>query len=195
MKKAAFLCENSDNIERVYGRGRREQLAEVVDLYPAMITSADFVDHTEVLLQLEVVFSTWGMPRLEAGQLAQMPALQAAFYAAGSVKSFAVPLLQCGIVLCSGWGANAVPVAEFAIAQILLSCKGYFRNTRDCGSSSQRRPKQVFSGPGIFGETIGLIGLGMVGSVLARRLQDHALSVLAYDPYLDAARAGELGLE
>ncbi len=195
MKRAAFLCGSSDNIERVYGRGRREQLAEVVDLYPAIITGADFADHAAVLPQLEVVFSTWGMPRLEAGQLQQMPALQAAFYAAGSVKSFAAPFLQHGIVLCSGWGANAVPVAEFALAQILLSCKGYFRNTRDCGSSSRRRARQVFSGPGVFGETIGLIGVGMVGRTLARRLQGYALNVLGYDPYLDAANAGELGVE
>lgn len=194
MKKAALLCDNLKNVERVYGQGRREMLAGVVDLYPEVITSENLDAHAAILSELEVAFSTWGMPRLEAALLARLPELKAVFYAAGSVKSFAPPLLDRGIVLCSGWGANAVPVAEFTLAQILLSCKGYFRNTRDCRDPERRRSNQVFRGPGVFGETVGLIGLGMVGRAVARQLQDFELQVLGYDPYADDGLVAELGV-
>ena len=195
MIKAAFLCDKPSDIERVYGQGRREQLADLVELYPEMITSDNLADHAIRLQDLEVAFSTWGMPRLEGEQLEKLPSLKVVFYAAGSVKKFAPPLLQRGIVVCSSWGANAVPVAEFTLAQVLLSCKGYFRNTRDCRSPAGRRSGKVFRGPGVFGEVVGLVGLGMVGRVVARLLQGFELQVLCYDPYVDDELVAELGVD
>ena len=195
MKRAAFLCDSPDKVERVYGQGRREAVAGIVELYPQIITSQNFAEHAAVLPELDAVFSTWGMPLLAAEQLAQMAELKAVFYAAGSVKGFAAPLLQHGLVLCSGWGANAVPVAEFTLAQVLLSCKGYFRNTRDCNVRETRRDNQVFGGPGVFGEVVGLVGLGMVGRAVAELLRTFELQVLAYDPYVDRDTATELGVE
>tara|TARA_B110000263_G_scaffold238761_1_gene240309 strand:- start:33 stop:1094 length:1062 start_codon:yes stop_codon:yes gene_type:complete len=195
VKRAAFLCDSPDKVERVYGQGRREAVAGIVELYPQIITSQNFAEHAAVLPELDAVFSTWGMPLLAAEQLAKMAELKAVFYAAGSVKGFAAPLLQHGLVLCSGWGANAVPVAEFTLAQVLLSCKGYFRNTRDCNVRETRRDNQVFGGPGVFGEVVGLVGLGMVGRAVAELLRTFELQVLAYDPYVDRDTATELGVE
>jgi len=121
--------------------------------------------------------------------------LRAVFYAAGSVKGFAQPLLAHGVRVVSGWGANAVPVAEFTMAQILLSCKGYFRDTQDCRDYAQRRAGRVDRGPGIFDTMIGLVGAGMVGRKVIELLKPFALKVLVYDPYLGAAEAAELGVE
>ena len=195
MKKAAFLCDSLDNIERVYSNECREKIADSVDMYPEIISSENYAEHVDILPELDAVFSTWGMPVMTAEQLAQMPALEVVFYAAGSVKGFAEPLLRHGLTLCSAWGANAVPVAEFCLAQILLSCKGYFRNTRDCNGPELRRGNRVFRGPGVFGETVGLVGLGMVGRALATLLRGFELRVLAYDPYVDEATASKLGVE
>jgi phosphoglycerate dehydrogenase-like enzyme len=102
------------------------------------------------------------MPEMEGDELAALPSLEAVFYAAGSVQSFARPFLNRGITVVSAWAANGVPVAEFTLAQILLSCKGYFRNTRDCRNPDQRHLDQVFRGSGTFGETVGLIGVGII---------------------------------
>ena len=195
MKKVALLCDNRGSVDYVYGQGRREVLAQVVDLYPEILCSENLDDHAHILPQLDAVFSTWGMPQLTASELARFTALEAVFYAAGSVKGFAEPLFKRGLVLCSGWGANAVPVAEFTLAQMLLSCKGYFRNTRECRDAAGRRARRVFRGPGIFGETVGLIGLGRVGQMAARLLQGFELQVVAYDPYADAALVADLGVE
>lgn len=195
MKKVAFLCDERANVDSVFGHGRRAALAQVVDLYPDIISSKNLDGHAQILPQLDVAFSTWGMPRLTAADLDRFTRLQAIFYAAGSVKSFAEPLLKHGLVLCSGWGANAIPVAEFTMAQILLACKGYFRNTRECRDAKDRRAGRVFRGPGVFGETVGLIGLGQVGQTVARMLRGFELEVLAYDPYADAEVVTDLGVE
>jgi len=50
-----------------------------------------------------------------------LPNLKAIFYGAGSVQSFARPFLNCGVRIFSAWAANAIPVAEFTVAQIILA--------------------------------------------------------------------------
>ncbi|MBT4501516.1 MAG: hydroxyacid dehydrogenase [Gemmatimonadetes bacterium] len=195
MKKGAFFCNNQGNLDSVYGKGRKERVAEIVDLYPETITGENFSTHAEGLRNLEVVFSTWGMLQLEKSELEQLPALEAVFYGAGSVKGFAEPLLEQGITLMSAWGANAVPVAEFTLAQTLLACKGYFRNTRECGSPQIRRSGRPFRGKGVFTETVGLIGIGMIGSLVCELLKPFELEVIVHDPYLSDEKAGELGVE
>lgn len=195
MKKAALLCEAPENIDRVYGSGRLEQLKTQVALYPHIINRENMAEHKEGLREVEVAFSTWGMPTLSSEELVMLPSLRAVFYAAGSVQSFARPLLDAGLTVVSAWAANAVPVAEFTLAQILLSCKGYFRNTRDCRDADQRHAGQVFRGAGVFGETVGLIGIGMIGRSLCRLLKPFSLQIIGHDPYLSGELAAELGIE
>ena len=117
------------------------------------------------------------------------------FYAAGSVKGWAPSLLDRGVLVVSGWAANAVPVAEFSLAQILLSCKGYFRNTREFGSPAARIESRPFRGRGVFGETVGIIGVGMVGRALCQLLRPFELEVIVCDPYLEKKEAAALGVE
>lgn len=192
---AVFLCNNAKEIERVYGQGRRQQLGDQCCLYAEVIGQDQFSAYGDLLAEIEVVFSTWGMWVMTPAELAALPKLRAVFYAAGSVKVFAAPLLAQGIQLFSGWGANAVPVAEFTLAQILLSCKGYFRDTQDCADQEQRVRGRVEHGPGVFGTRVGLIGAGMVGRKLIELLQPFALEVLVYDPYLSTIEAMEMGVE
>jgi len=195
MTKAAFFCNSPHNIDRVYAMGRKEKVAQITDLYPAVITSRNFQDHAPRLRDLEVIFSTWGMPLLSDEQLDQLPNLKAVFYGAGSVQAFARPLLKKGIIVMSAWGANAIPVAEFTLAQILLANKGYFRNIRDCKSPEIRRSGAAFTGKGNFGETVAILGAGMIGKLLIRLLKNFTLKVVVYDPYLSEEAAGELGVE
>jgi len=194
MKRAAFICDSVDNLEAVYGKGRRERVAGLTDLCDEVICSSSLDGKTSPLDQIEVVFSTWGMPRLSEEQLDRMTSLRAVFYAAGSVKGFAPPLLRRGIRVVSGWGANARPVAEFSLAQILLACKGYHRNRREYVSPDSRRTTPAFRGAGVYGETVGLIGIGMVGREVCELLRGFELDVLGCDPYLAAEEAAQLGV-
>lgn len=191
---AVYFCASPDNIRRVYGGGAGEQIAALAPVYPHIIQSAAMLrEHREGLRDTEVIFTTWGMPSLTPADLGLLPNLKAVFYAAGSVKGFAQPFLEAGVRVVSAWRANALPVAEFTLAHILLAGCGYFRNVRE-----YRRPEregQPYVGGGSYGETVGLIAAGAVGRRLAALLRPYDFRVLVYDPYLSEAGARELGVE
>jgi phosphoglycerate dehydrogenase-like enzyme len=193
--KAAFFCNNQVDLERVYSQGRREQVAEITELYPVVISSGIFAGHAANLADVEVIFSTWGMPSLTAVELDRLPALKAVFYGAGTVKGFATPFLERGITVCSAWQANAISVAEFCLAQILLACKGYFRNTQECRSPEKRHAGKCFQAKGAYGESVALIGAGQIGRKLIELLRPFQLKVLVVDPYLTDEGARDLGVK
>lgn len=193
-RKAALFYDYPLRDGEVFGHGRQARIAALTDLYPHVVNAGNFEQHAADLADLEVIFATWGMPALTEDQLAGLPRLEAVFYAAGNVKAFARPLLDHGIILVSAWAINAIPVAEMCLSQILLSLRGYFRSVRRYRDLKTHEAK-VFRRPGVFGETIGLIGMGKIGTRLRQLLRDYPLNVIACDPYLSEARARELGVE
>jgi phosphoglycerate dehydrogenase-like enzyme len=157
-----------------------------------VVTRANFEDCLPELIDVEVIFSTWGMFPLTQAQLDRLPNLRAVFYAAGSVKYFAGPLLDRGVTIVSAWAANAVPVAEFTLGQILLANKGYFRNAaeyRDAGDYD------AYRGCGSYGATVSVLGVGQVGGRLVDLLRPFRLRILAFDPFLSRKAAERLGVE
>ncbi len=193
--KAAFFNRQTFDTGRladVFSQGRREQVARRTDLYPHVVTPETFDAHADQLADVEAVFSTWGMFAPAPAQLARLEKLRAVFYAAGSVQGFARPFLQAGVTVVSAWAANAVPVAEFTVSQILLSAKGYWANVRQYTSPAGRN--EAFRGPGVYGETVALIGAGQVGRKVIELLKPYHLEVLVVDPYLPADQARQLGV-
>lgn len=172
--KAALMSKNPEGIKKIYTQKHIDRIAEITDLYPEVGT----VEHVENgdLKDVEVLFSTWGMLSLDAGQLAKMPKLQAVFYAAGATDYFAPPFFERNIKILSAWTANAIPVAEFCLAQIILALKGYFQSTRrfDCPENRKRD----LIGPGAYGETVALIGSGAVSTYLQKLLENLNLNVV-----------------
>lgn len=132
------------------------------------------------------------MPLTEA-QLDRLPRLRALFFAAGTVRYFAPPLLKRGIIVTSGAAANAVPVAEFTLAQILLANKGYFRNVADYRETADFAGS--FVGAGNYGATVSLLGAGQIGRTLIELLRPFRLRVLVFDPFLSHKDAESLGVE
>ena len=194
-KKAALFYDYPLEDGAVFGSGRRERLAELSDLHPHVINAGNFDVHAPELADLEVIFASWGMPNLTDEQLGRLPKLAAVFYAAGNVKAFAQQLVDHDIVLVSAWAINAIPVAEMCLAQILLSLRGYFRSVRRYRELRDTTAAKRFIRPGVAGETIGLIGMGHIGTRLRHLLRDYPLEVIAHDPMLTTARAAELGVE
>lgn len=190
--RAAFFGEEG-TIARVYAQGRREQVAAYTQLYPHVVRGVEFAAHAPQLSDVEVIFSTWGMPSLQGEQLALLPNLRTVFYAAGSVQGFARPFLERGITVVSAWQANGVPVAEFTVAQILLANKGYFANVRafDSPSARGRAPR----GPGNFGATVALLGAGAIGRLVIELLRPFQLNIVVFDPFLSEENAAGLGVE
>jgi phosphoglycerate dehydrogenase-like enzyme len=194
-RPAAVLCGNEpEQIERVFGRGRRDRLAAETRLHPEIIGLENFDRSSQALHEVSVVFSTWGMDQALAARLCALPKLEAFFYAAGSVQGFARPLLDRGVTVISAWAANAVPVAQFTLSQILLSLKGYFRNVREAKRPENRGSILLPDAPGVFGGTVALLGCGMVGKAVVRELRPFGLDVVVYDPFLADAEAARLGV-
>ena len=194
-KKAALFYDYPIKDGEVFGQGRRQTIEKLTDLYPEVINAKNFDEQVSNLADVEVIFATWGMPRLTAEQLGKMPKLEAVFYAAGNVRAFAQSIVDNGIMLVGAWDMNAIPVAEMALAQILLSCRGYFRTIRDYYVTHDHGKAKAFHRSGVNGETIGLIGMGMIGKRLSALLHGFSFLVIANDPYLSEEQATEFSVE
>jgi len=124
------------------------------------------------------------------------PSLKCVFYGAGSVQKFAHPFLSRGVRVFSAWAANAVPVAEMTVAQIILANKGYFLTNRLYHEKGNQVAKEAFGKcNGNYGETVGIIGAGMIGKLVIQMLKQYRLNVLVFDPFLPDEKAKELGVE
>lgn len=191
MTNAVFLG-SLQHLTLAFPPGLREEIGHRVTA-PPDIEGSEWRDSAEALAKTEVIFSTWGMPKLDEEFLAATPALRAVFYAAGSVKGFATPeSYERGIVISSAWAANAVPVAEYTLGTILLSLKQFWSHTRLVKETkSFPRPLPV---AGAYRSKIGLVSLGAVGKLVARKLANFEFDVLAYDPFIAPEAAQELGL-
>jgi phosphoglycerate dehydrogenase-like enzyme len=193
-KAALFYNYPSDLEGEVFGQGRRERIAELTDLYPHVVHAGNFDAHADRLADIEVIFATWGIPNFTEAQFARMPKLKAVFYAAGNVKAFAQSLLDRGIILVSAWAINAIPPSEMCLSQILLSLRGYFRTVRNYRELKTFEAKKFWRS-GVMGETVGLIGLGYIGTRVRDMLRPFPLNVIAHDPLLTPERAKALGVE
>ncbi len=143
---------------------------------------------------VEAIVSSWGMPPMTDEWLRQFPRLQILFYGAGTIRTVATEASwNRGIRVVSAAAANAVPTAEFAFASILMALKQtWFHALR--GRCEGRFERQVERIAGAVGSTVGLIGLGQIGRLVAQKLSSLQVNILAHDPMLDDATALELGV-
>ncbi len=191
MMKAAFVCESPHNIGRVYAEKQLAALKERVNLLEGVFTDI----HDARLRDVQVIFSTWGMPAPSEQEIREfLPDLQCVFYAAGSVQAFARPFLNCGVRVFSAWRANGVPVAEYTFAQIILALKGYFPAQAKIRESRAQSAEIAGSYPGVYDVKVGLLGCGVIGSLVAEMLSPLDVQVLVYDPFLPDERAKELNV-
>lgn len=193
---AVLMAKDSAMIDYVYSSAAIEWLLANTNIHPETVTVDNLDSELPKLSQTEVIFSTWGIPRLNEQQIAAMPKLKAVFYAAGSVRAFAEPFLKREIMICSAVEANAIPVAEFCLGQILLSLKGYFINNRVAKSGQWSDAIKVV-GPGVYGETVALLGVGSISRHLLKLLKNFNIRVIAVSNYLQSRpeEAALLGIE
>ncbi|MCG5218672.1 hydroxyacid dehydrogenase [Streptosporangium sp. KLBMP 9127] len=143
---------------------------------------------------VRVLITGWGTPPLSAGVLDRLPSLELVLHAAGTVRVIATPAVwERGIRVSTATAANAVSVADFTYAQIQLSLKNVWRLA--LAARSTGGPVRRAGIRGVDGATVGLVGLGHIGRLVARRLAEHDLRLLAYDPFARAEEAAEAGVE
>lgn len=195
--QAAFITTGGEQaVFNAYDAATRQQLMRKLNFLPPIYSKETLLAPPRRYAQVEYLFSTWGMLPLTAAEIRTLlPSLKAVFYAAGSVQAFARPFLDEGVTVLSAWAANAVPVAEYAFAQILLAGKGFFRlaPAYKQGQQAQAAPLKA-AVHGNYGLRVGLLGAGMIGKMVIERLRSTDNALFVYDPFLSEKDAAALGV-
>ena len=179
----------------IYGPEEIAELSRLTDLTKRVIPFREWTRDTEVLAETEVLFSGWSAPLMDEAFLRAAPKLRAVFYGAGSVRYFLTPAFWArGIVITSATSANAVPVAEYTVATVLLSLRDFWNRSAQA-RAGKGWGDHTRSIPGSFRATVGLLSFGTIGRTVARLLKAFDVRILVYCPYLQAAEAAEAGVQ
>ena len=114
-----------------------------------------------------------------------------------------IPIDRCseaGIAVFSTPGANANAVKELVLCGMLLASRGIIDGAAWCRDHADsptigkdaEKAKKAFAGHEVFGKTLGVIGLGAIGALVANAAIDLGMNVLGYDPYVSAEAAWRL---
>ncbi|MDN4524074.1 hydroxyacid dehydrogenase [Fictibacillus fluitans] len=193
--KGLFIMDEAP-FDWVYPSDIREQIQALVDGDLPFLTRDQVMDNLSLLKDVEVVFSGWGGPTLDEEFLEAAPRLDAVFYAAGTVKTIATPASwRRNVRIVNAADANAVPVTEFTLSQILFSLKNGWRYVRSIQQERAYPEKSISAGAGAYGSTVGIISLSKIGRRVCELLEPFDVKVIAYDPYVSEEAARSLGVE
>jgi len=98
-----------------------------------------------------------------------------------------------GIVVMNTPFGNSITTAEHAIAMIFAAARQI--GAADVSTQAGKWEKNRFMGIELYAKTLGLIGCGNIGSIVADRARGLKMKVVAYDPFLSPERAVEIGVE
>ncbi|MEP7130244.1 MAG: phosphoglycerate dehydrogenase [Sphingomicrobium sp.] len=125
---------------------------------------------------------------------AALPRLKVIGRAGIGVDTIDVPAASArGIVVMNTPFGNSITTAEHAIAMLFALAREIPQ--ADQSTQSGKWEKNRFMGVELAGKTLGLIGCGNIGSIVADRAHGLKMKVVAYDPFLSPERAVELGVE
>ncbi len=192
MLKGIFVL-SAEAFSGIYGQVQ-DEIRRLVEIELPSQTALTIRQTPEVLQDVDLLFTGWGGPRLDAAFLQAAPYLQAVFYGGGTVYPIVTPeFWERSIPITSAAGVNAVPVAEYTLSQILFCLKGGWHTALRIKRERQYPPRQHF--PGNYESTVGLISLGLIGQRVCELLRNFDLRVLAYDPFVDPELARSLNVE
>src|SRR6266850_6041459 len=98
-----------------------------------------------------------------------------------------------GIIVMNTPFGNSITTAEHAIALMMALARDI--PAANASTHAGKWEKNRFMGVELYGKTFGLVGCGNIGSIVADRAKGLKMRVIAYDPYLSADRAADLGVE
>jgi D-3-phosphoglycerate dehydrogenase / 2-oxoglutarate reductase len=98
-----------------------------------------------------------------------------------------------GVLVVNAPTSNIHSAAEHALALLLAAARQV--TAADASLRAHAWKRSSFSGTEIFGKSVGVVGLGRIGQLVAQRLAAFGAHIVAYDPYVSPARAAQLGIE
>ncbi len=177
----------SDTIHAV-AREHIQAVADIVDVdgtdVPALLASLPDADALVVRSETQVTRDV----------LAAGPKLKVVARAGVGVDNIDVDAAtRAGVVVLNAPGANAYSAGEHTIALLLAATRQlpFANRTTHAGEWKRKAIKPI----DVRGRTVGIVGLGRVGTVVARRLKAFEAHVIAYDPYIPTSRFTDAGVE
>src|SRR5438309_9658090 len=98
-----------------------------------------------------------------------------------------------GVLVVNAPTSNIVSAAEHAVALLLSVARRVPQASASLRAGEWKRSK--FTGVEITDKTVGVVGLGRIGVLFAQRMSAFGTRLLAYDPYVPAARAAQIGVK
>ena len=98
-----------------------------------------------------------------------------------------------GVMVVNAPTSNIVSAAELAIALLLASAR--YVSPAHAALKNGKWARSKYTGAELFEKTLGVVGFGRIGQLVAHRMQAFGMKVVAYDPYLQPARAAQLGVD
>lgn len=194
----ALLVMGEPVYRELFGAAERERLSALASLGDPACSDRFDAAATARLAEVDVLITSWGCPPITPEILEAAPRVRAILHAAGSVRDLLpAQVHERGITVTSAADANAIPVAEFTLAAIILAGK----RAIPMAALNQHRPVTwggIDTGAlSNLGRTIGLVGFSRIGKrtiELVRRVLEPG-RVLVADPYADPAEVAAAGGE
>jgi len=98
-----------------------------------------------------------------------------------------------GVMVVNAPTSNITSAAELAVGLLLATARNIAPANEALKGGAWKRSK--YSGVELLDKTVGIVGLGRIGVLVAERLAAFGMRVVAFDPYVSAARAGQLGVQ
>ncbi|MEZ5277435.1 MAG: hydroxyacid dehydrogenase [Opitutaceae bacterium] len=198
--KGIFILD-PDSFARIYPREIEREIGQLLDLVAPSQTAESIRAQPFLMQDVDIVLSGWGAPRLDEAFLDAAPRLKAFLYGAGSIRNTVTAAFwRRNIPIASAVSANAIPVAEYTLSQILFCLKAGWQHNRRCKTPGSDRVYgfdacKSIEPAGAFGSTVGLVSLGQVARRVIELLAPFEIRILAFDPFASADDARRLGIE
>jgi len=132
--------------------------------------------------------------KLDADLLSRATRLRAVGRAGVGVDNVDVPVAtKRGIVVANAPESNVITAAEHTMALLLALARNVPQAHASLTGGAWERSR--FSGVELYEKTLGILGFGRIGQLVAQRARGFNVHVIAYDPYVGAERYRELGVE
>lgn len=99
---------------------------------------------------------------------------------------------QAGVMVVNAPTSNIVSAAELAVALLLASARNIVPANEALHKGEWKRSK--YTGVEVADKVVGIVGLGRIGVLVAQRLSSFGVQLISYDPYVQPARAAQLGV-
>ena len=158
------------------------------------IRSCDGADRSSLLPALADVDAVLirSATKMDAEAIAAAPKLKVIARAGVGLDNVDVPAAtQAGVMVVNAPTSNITSAAELAVGLMLAAARHISPASQALKGGAWKRSK--FGGVELLDKTVGIVGLGRIGALVAERLRGFGMHIVAYDPYTTPAKASQLG--